>query len=129
MKNKQTSNWKPVHSKNQVFFKAFNHSHWHASSNEDRLIQYLSVLSQDFESDILPTDPIEKNIKAMALAEASTAAAKQFKCTNAVELKNNCQWFYENYWQYLDYADEELREEPQAIVYDWGDEPALCSII
>lgn len=129
MKNKQTSNWKPVHSKFQVFFKASNTYHWHEQSHDNRLKQYLSVLSEDFESDILPTDPIEKQIKAMALIEATDAALTQFKCTNVSELKNGCQWFYENYWQFLDLADAELREEPQAIVYDWGDEPALCSII
>lgn len=129
MKSKQTSNWKPVHSKNQVFFRAFNHSKWHASNNIERLNHYLSVLSEDFESDILPTDPIEKQIKSMALTEARASATTQFKSETAVDLKNNCQWFYENYWQFLDLADEELREDLPPVTYDWGDEPAICSFI
>lgn len=129
MKNKQTSNWHSVQSQNAIYIRALNHPDWHTSTNSVRFEIYLETLCEDFESDILPLDPIEKSIKSMALKEAKASAKQTMEYDRLCDMKPQREWFYDNFWEFLDLADEELREDAPLQSYEYEDNGPICSIL
>ena len=128
MRTKQTSNWHSTQSPSAIYIRSMNDIRWHESTNPERFDIYLETLCGDFESDVLPVDPVEKNIKEMALKEAKDQS-KQFSYETLPEMKPSLEWFYDNFWQFLDLADEELREDAPLQDYEEDDTGPLCSII
>lgn len=129
MKTKETCIWQNIQPHSSILIRSMNDTRWANASMIERFNIYLERLCDAFESNILPTDPAEKNIKQLALDEAKEVAKKAFSHQSLENMTKQLKWFHENFWQYLDCADEELRPDPPSFLWSYEDTAPLCSFM